>query len=129
VLPIKQVLPAEQRELLALYSTLNEPDQRSLISFGRFLASQQQAELPTPTVEPISSEPLDISRPESESVIKAIRRLTETYPMLEKKNLIDSTSILMSAHVLQGRSADQVIDELELLFEEHYSIYVSGTRD
>ena len=125
MLPIKQALPDDQRELLALYAKLSEADRHSLTSFGRFLASQGSAETEAEAVEPISKEPLAISRPEDESVVKAISRLSKTYPMLEKKNLIDGTSILMSAHVLQGRPADQVINELELLFEKHYAIFAS----
>lgn len=126
MLPIKQVLPDDQRELLALYVKLSEADRHSLVSFGHFLASQRPAESEAGAVESVCKEPLAIPRPESESVIKAIARLSKTYPMLEKKNLIDGTSILMSAHVLQGRSADQVINELELLFEEQYVSFVSS---
>jgi hypothetical protein len=129
VLPLKQVLPTDQRELLALYSNLSEADRRSLINFGRFLAKQQQTESQGPSDESISSEPLAISRPENESVIKAIRRLSQTYPMLDNNLLIDGTSMLMSAHVLQGRSAEQVIDELELLFEQKYTIFMSGADE
>lgn len=110
---------------MALYAKLSEADRHSLVSFGCFLASQQRAESGADAVEPVSKEPLTIPRPENESVIKAIRRLSETYPMLEKNHLIDDTSILMSAHVLQGKSAGQVINELELLFEQRYAIFVS----
>lgn len=125
MLPIKQVLPQDQRELLALYAKLSEADKRNLTSFGRFLVSQRQAEPEAGAVEPVSKEPLPIPRPVNETVIKAIRRLSETYPMLEKKHLIDDTSVLMSAHVLQGKPAEHVINELELLFEERYTIFVS----
>ena len=125
MLPVKQALPDDQRELLALYLKLGEADRRSLMSFGRFLASEHSAEAATEDSEPASNEPLPIPRPENESVVKAIRRLSETYPMLEKKNLIDGTSVLMSAHVLGGKPADQVISELELLFEKHYASFVS----
>lgn len=129
MLPIKQVLPADQRELLALYTKLSEADRHSLISFGCFLASQQQAEPEQSADESVSDEPLVISRPENETVIKAIRRLSQTYPMLDNNLLIDGTSMLMSAHVLQGRSAEQVIDELELLFEQKHTIFISGTDE
>lgn len=40
--------------------------------------------------------------------------------MLEKDVLLDDTSVLMSAHILQGRAAAEVIDDLEILFEETY---------
>ena len=128
MLPLKQVLPDDQRELLALYGKLSEADRQSLVNFGRFLASQQAEEGKAGPIEPVSEKPLDIPRPQEESVIKAISRLSKTYPMLEKKNLIDGTSVLMSAHVLQGKPAEQVINELELLFEEHYVQFVSGNE-
>ena len=128
MLPLKQVLPDEQRELLALYTSLSEADKLSLVNFGRFLASQQAQVEAAGAVESVSEKPLDIPRPQNESVIKAISRLSKTYPMLEKKNLIDGTSVLMSAHVLQGRPAEQVINELELLFEEHYVAFMSGNE-
>lgn len=128
MLPLKQVLPDDQRELLALYGRLSEADRQSLVNFGRFLASQQAEEGEAGPIKPVSAKPLDIPRPQEESVIKAISRLSKTYPMLEKKNLIDGTSVLMSAHVLQGKPAEQVINELELLFEEHYVQFVSGNE-
>ena len=37
-----------------------------------------------------------IPRPETESVIAAIKRLSKTYPMLERKLLFNQTSILMN---------------------------------
>ncbi len=129
MLPIKQALPADQRELLVLYTNLSKDDRQSLINFGRFLVSQQQAACGQSAEESISSEPLDISRPEDETVINAIRRLSQTYPMLDSKTLIDGTSMLLSAHVLQGKSAQQVINELELLFEQKYTVFASGTDE
>lgn len=125
MLPIKQNLPSDQRELLALYGKLGDVDQLSLLSFARFLVSQSHTAADAPAPEPVSQTPLDITRPEKESVIKAIRRLTETYPMLDTKDMIDGTSLLMSAHILQGRSAKRVVDELELLFEQRYIVFVS----
>jgi len=124
VLPIKQNLPTDQRELLALYSKLKQGDRQSLLSFASFLASQQAAP-EAPTTEPVSQTPLEVTRPRNESVVKAIRRLSETYPMLDGKDMLDDTSLLMSAHILQGRSAQRVIDELERLFEQRYAVFVS----
>jgi hypothetical protein len=43
--------------------------------------------------------------------------------MLERGDLLHEASSLMSAHVLQGRAAAQVIDELEDLFARHYAAY------
>lgn len=64
--------------------------------------------------------PADIPRPESESVVAAIRRLSQTFPMLDKEALLHETSALMTAHLMQGRGAVEVIDELEIVFRRHY---------
>ncbi len=124
MLPIKQNLPTDQRELLALHSKLNQGDRQSLLSFAGFLVSQQMTP-EAPITEPVSQIPLKMTRPRNESVVKAIRRLSETYPMLDSKDMLDGTSLLMSAHILQGRSAQRVIDELEQLFEQRYTVFVS----
>jgi hypothetical protein len=50
----------------------------------------------------------------------AIKRLTRTYPMLDRRKLIGRTSQLMAEHALQGRAAVEVIDELEMVFERYY---------
>jgi hypothetical protein len=50
----------------------------------------------------------------------AIRRLTRTYPMLDRRKLMGQTSQLMAEHALQGRAVVEVIEELELLFARHY---------
>ena len=63
-------------------------------------------------------------RPDGESVVMAIKRLTRTYPMLDRRKLMGPTSLLVSQHA-QGRAAVQIIDELEVVFERHYSEQVS----
>jgi len=40
--------------------------------------------------------------------------------MLEKPELLNASSVLMTQHVMQGRAIDEVIDELETLFERFY---------
>lgn len=49
-----------------------------------------------------------------------MKRLTKTYPMLETEDLFTEASSLMTQHVMRGREAMEVIDELEQLFREHY---------
>jgi len=64
--------------------------------------------------------PVTIPRPENETVIKAIKRLRVTYPMLDARKLLNQTSDLMTQHVVHGRGAVEVIDDLELLFRSNY---------
>ena len=116
----KVKLPPDQRSLLDNYLALNESDQTTLRAFAEFLADRSsgavgESDLPT---EPVL--PKAIPRPQKESVIGAIKRLSETYYMIDRKDLLTETSSLMSAHIMHGRSAPEVIDELEALFAIHY---------
>lgn len=70
------------------------------------------------------AEPGIIPRPDDESVIKAIKRLSDSYPMLDKNKLFRQTSSLMTQHVMQGRDQKEVIDELEALFKNQYEDYL-----
>ena len=49
-----------------------------------------------------------------------MRRLSQTFHMLDKDDLLHEASELMTAHVMQGKPADEVIDELEVVFRRHY---------
>lgn len=103
----------EQR-LRKLFRELAENDQKTLLDFAEFLAGRGAAE------EGGLPEPMVIPRPESESVVKAIRRLSEAYFMLDKDHMINETSALMAQHIMQGREAAEVIDDLEQVFARHY---------
>ncbi|MFO8005718.1 MAG: Crp/Fnr family transcriptional regulator [Thioalkalivibrio sp.] len=96
---------------------LPEEQLRTLLQFSEFLLAQvpdaEAADAPLP-------EPKPIARPDEESVIKAMRRLSETYFMLDRGPLLNETSALMAQHVMQGRTAAEVIDELEVVFATHY---------
>lgn len=104
----------EQR-LRKLFRELAENDQKTLLDFAEFLAGRGAAE-----EEESLPEPRQIPRPESESVVKAIRRLSEAYFMLDKDHMINETSALMAQHIMQGREAAEVIDDLEQVFARHY---------
>lgn len=106
---------AEERRLVRAWRALSEEGKSSLLDFAEFLLAKQ------PVEEAVPQEPLEIPRPESESVVKAIQRLTRTYPMIDKGQLFNESSMLMSQHIMQGREAVDVIDELEALFLEHYN--------
>lgn len=122
MLPPKRHLPRDQQRLLKLFGQLSASDREQLLGFAEFLLYRAQTGPDSQeSVSPDGAQtPVDIPRPESESVIAAIRRLTKTFPMLDKDPLLHETSALMTAHVMQGRPAVEVIDELEVIFRRHY---------
>ncbi len=112
--------PSEKR-LLALWRGLDDANRETLFAFAEFLSSRSgKAEPETPT------EPLPLPRPEKESVIGAIKRLSATYPMLDRGKMLHETSALMAQHVMQGRGAGEVIDELEIIFSRYYEKHRGG---
>jgi len=123
-----QTLSDEKRKLLKLYSALNEQDKLSLLAFAEFLLQRSGAVSETEEQPPLL-EPKPIPRPEVESVVAAIKRLSETYHMLERSALLTETSSLMTAHIMHGRRTGEVIDELEALFERHHQEYVAKQRE
>ena len=118
-------LPAAQQRLLTLFRQLSAAGQETLLSYAEFLVERAAAETPRPVEVP---SPAEIPRPESETVIAAIRRLSETFHMLDRDVLLHEASALMSAHLMQGRPAVEVIDELEVVFRRHYE-RVKSTSD
>ena len=103
------------KSLIDLFESLDAERQASLLDFAEFLYAK--GDLP---VKEISS-PLDIERPDSETVVGAIKRLKQTYPMIESMAVFSSASELMTEHMVKGRNAVDVIDEMEQIFEEFYS--------
>lgn len=101
------------KELVDIFEYLPEQDQKTLLEFAEFLKSRA----PETEYRPSKVESLDIPRPEKESVIAAIKRLVETYPMIERSVMFSETSDLMMQHTMTGRPAVEVIDEMEVLFE------------
>lgn len=102
------------KRLLKIFQGLSEQDQKTLLDLAEFLQSRVTEE-----VQQIP-EPQFVPRPRGESVVKAIRRLSKSYYMLDKPIMLNETSTLMAQHVMQGRPAEEVIDELERLFEDQY---------
>lgn len=109
-----------ERRLVEVYRTLGTQDRTTLAAFAEFLALRGAAEAP-PAEDPL--EPEAIPRPREESVVGAIKRLSRSYYMLDRRAMLNETSSLMGAHVLQGRPAVAVIDELESLFAREYAKY------
>jgi len=111
-----------ERRIIKLYKSLSATDQEAFIAFGEFLQSRT-ASLATnknSNDNTLISEPVDIPRPEEESVIKAIKRLSATYPMVDKENILHPISDLMTSHMISGRSAPDVIDDLENVFLKEF---------
>ncbi len=104
----------DRKHWQALFDRLTAEHRQSLLNFAQYLLSCQ------PDPVPAELEVADIPRPRSESVIGAIRRLSETYPMLDRAKLFNEASSLMAQHVLQGSEADATIDQLEALFSGRY---------
>ena len=106
-----------ERKLNKLFKKLNKEKQQTLLSFATFLV------LDKTEIEGSKSKimvPKFISRPEKESVIKAIKRLSTSYFMIDSAEMFNTTSALMSEHIMKGRAANEVIDELEQVFKKHY---------
>lgn len=108
---------AEEKRLRKWYRAMNPQDQATLMRFAEFLAKDPSSNDPPMTVFP---EPEAIERPEQESVVKAIKRLAATYPMVDRDRLLNETSSLMTAHVIHGKPAPAIIDEAEAMFKRHY---------
>jgi len=107
-------LKKSEKQLLNLYRSLPKAARSNLLDFAQFLVERYPSESETVT------EPLSIPRPSEESVIAAVKRLSATYPMLNKDTMLHETSALVAQHLIQGRNATEVIDELELIFRQRY---------
>ena len=121
-----------EEELLAVFRRLTPAAQGHVLAFAQFLHSRSGSGLPA-TAQPGSvneiPEPVAIPRPAEESVVKAVKRLAQTYPMLDKSKMLTDTSALVMQHVVQGRDAAEVIDELEIVFQRHYTKLKADERD
>lgn len=123
-----------EQNLLALFRKLTEQDAQALLRFAAFLANEPSttaidsggtAEAPTDAAIP---QPELLERPENERVADALKRLSASYPMLDKKHLLGKASELVAQHVMFGKPANIVIDEIEIIFEQAYDKFVQDTR-
>ncbi len=100
--------------LTDLYEAMDDQRKQSLSDFADFLYAQ---------ADPISKEvpqPENISRPETETVVGAIKRLKLTYPMIGSMKVFSAASSLMTEHMVNGRNVIEIIDEMEVLFVNAY---------
>ena len=100
--------------LADIYTSLDDEARRSLIDYAEFLASRCEPE------ETVDIEIKHLPRPDEESVVAAIKRLSDVYHMIDRSKMLHETSGLMGEHLMQGREASEVIDDLEVLFQKYY---------
>jgi precorrin-3B methylase len=108
------------KRLTAIYDSLSEAERNTLLDFAEFLASRSQPETP------VSTEVKAIPRPQDESVVAALKRLRETYHMLDHSKMLHEASSLMAQHMMQGRAAEEVIDDLEEMFRRDFDKFLEG---
>jgi CDP-glycerol glycerophosphotransferase (TagB/SpsB family) len=115
----------ETQQLIQLFEGLDQQGRNSLLDYAEFLSnkSQQNVSAQDPQVK---HEPVYQERPSEETVLAAIKRLRVSYFMIDTDGMINQTSSLMTQFMLQGRPASEVIDDLELLFKDHYQKYLES---
>lgn len=104
-----------KKSLIEIFETLDVERQTSLFDFAEFL--QAKGDL----VVNEMGDPVEIPRPDKETVVGAIKRLKETYPMIDSMKVFSSASELMTDHMVKGRDVVEVIDEMEKIFEDFYA--------
>lgn len=100
--------------LAEIFDTLDDERKASLFDYAEYLQSKGGL------VKKEIGEPVDIPRPDKETVVGAVKRLKQTYPMVESMTVFSAASSLMTEHMVNGRDVVEVIDEMEKLFEESF---------
>jgi hypothetical protein len=117
----------KQREkIIGVLDSLSPSDQAAVLSFAEFLLSRTVIAQAVPAAAVEMPEPELGPRPQNEKVVAAIKRLSKAYYMLDKSKMLGVTSDLVTQHILQGREAVEVIDELEQVFADHYRLVKQG---
>jgi hypothetical protein len=111
----------EEKRLLELFRELPVEQRETVLAFLEFLSGRNPKD-----VKVEDELPKPIPRPAEESVVKALKRLRETYFMLDPSKLLHESSGHMQQHVMQGKPAVAVIAEFEILFARHYEQYKSN---
>lgn len=107
------------KRLSMIFRSLSEERQDALLDYAEFLAGKEAKEI----AELPPQQPLDIPRPAGENVVKAIQRLIQTYPMLDRNKVFHEASAQMTRHLIHGVPANEAIDELEMIFVRHYESF------
>lgn len=111
-------------QLRAVLDALTDEEVASVLDFAQYLRDRR------PVLPETPPEVVNIPRPQGESVIAAIRRLTQSYPMLDRDTVFNEASGLMARHVMQGETSEDTIDQLEALFQSRYaSLHAKSAPD
>ena len=140
-------MTAQEQSLLEIFRHLSEHDAHSLLRFAECLAGYEQttatlvgkeatmdkdSDEPEAHLEEAQTDdiplPEKIERPQQERVVDALKRLSTTYPMLDKKILLDKASELVAQHVMFGKPAKEVIDQIEEMFADAYAKFAADAR-
>ncbi|MEN8205780.1 MAG: Crp/Fnr family transcriptional regulator [Pseudomonadota bacterium] len=122
-------MASAEQQLTEYFQQLGAGDQATLLAFAAFLASRSTAGTAAVKTEPVNiPEPEIIERPDEESVVGALKRLSKSYPMLDKTEMLSATSDLVATTIMQGSDPVGAIDELENIFRTHYAQLVSANK-
>jgi hypothetical protein len=105
----------DAKALADLFNTLDKDRQQSLFDYAEFLQAKGGI------VRQDIGKPVDVPRAENETVVGAIKRLKQAYPMIDSMEVFAVASNLMTDHMVKGRDAEEVINEIEVLFEDTYN--------
>ena len=116
-----------EQHLTELFRQLSAADQLTLLAFGEFLASRGSSGAVVPVKEAVViADPVVIERPPGESIVAALKRLSKTYPMLDKTKTLAASSDLVATNIMQGADPVEVINQLEGIFRSLYEKLKSG---
>jgi len=117
-----------EKHLLQLFSQLAAGDQATLLAFAEFLYGRGSSGETMAAPEPaVIEEPGQIERPAEESIVGCLKRLANTYPMLDKNVMLRATSELVATSLMKGGDTVAAIDQLEEIFRIQYEQLRAGT--
>jgi hypothetical protein len=120
-------MASAEQQLTEFFRQLSAADQLTMLAFAEFLAARNSAGNTVISRQPlVIPEPEVIQRPAEESVVAALKRLSKSYPMLDKKEMLSATSDLVATNIMQRTDTAIVVDELEAIFRAHYEKLKSG---
>ena len=123
-------MASTEQHLTELFRQLSAAEQLTLLAFGEFLVGRSGDGAVVPVTEAVViPDPEVIERPPVESVVAALKRLSKTYPMLDKTKTLAATSDLVATHIMKGADPVEAIDQLEGIFRSLFETLKSGGHE